>query len=74
MWCRPVAKKSAAEKGTAFDRFADNDDDDFSDSRGLKKKARKMVDGVKVYTEAELRLGQGGGDTALCPFDCDCCF
>jgi hypothetical protein len=61
-------------KGKVAERFADNDADDFSDSRGLKKKARKVVDGYKVYTVAEMKIGQGGGDTPLCPFDCDCCF
>lgn len=35
--------------------------------------ARKIVDGIKVYGEDELKLGTGGG-TPLCPFDCACCF
>ena len=30
-------------------------------------------EGYKIYSAAELKLGQGG-DTADCPFDCDCCF
>ena len=25
-----------------------------------------------MYKEDELKMGQGG-DTPLCPFDCDCC-
>lgn len=25
-----------------------------------------------MYNEDELKIGQGG-DTLLCPFDCDCC-
>lgn len=29
--------------------------------------------GLPVYKAALLRAGDGGG-TALCPFDCDCCF
>eukprot|EP00920_Eleutheroschizon_duboscqi_P032325 GHVT01077946.1.p1 GENE.GHVT01077946.1~~GHVT01077946.1.p1 ORF type:complete len:143 (-),score=43.95 GHVT01077946.1:190-618(-) len=30
-------------------------------------------DGLPIYTEAELGIGQGGG-TSDCPFDCACCF
>lgn len=29
--------------------------------------------GMKVYREDQLNLGKGG-DTPLCPFDCDCCY
>lgn len=31
-------------------------------------------EGYAIYTEDELRLGAKGGDTDLCPFDCQCCF
>lgn len=38
------------------------------------KKVWKTTDeGFKIYTMDELQLGKGG-DTELCPFDCDCCF
>lgn len=38
------------------------------------KKVRKTTeDGFKIYTMEELGIGKGG-DTELCPFDCDCCF
>jgi hypothetical protein len=30
-------------------------------------------EGWRVYTPEELNIGKGG-DTNLCPFDCDCCF
>ena len=30
-------------------------------------------EGYKIYSAADLKLGQGG-DTPDCPFDCDCCF
>jgi hypothetical protein len=30
-------------------------------------------EGLPIYSWESLRIGQGGG-TALCPFDCDCCF
>ncbi|CAD7696280.1 unnamed protein product [Ostreobium quekettii] len=35
---------------------------------------KRTKEGYRVYGEDELRLGVEGGDTALCPFDCDCCF
>ena len=45
---------------------------------GEAAKARKRTEeGFAIYTEDELGLGPGsgkGGDTDLCPFDCDCCF
>jgi hypothetical protein len=49
------------------------DDAAFADSRGTSRK-RKTIDGLKIYTEEELGLNNGGGDTDLCPFDCTCCF
>lgn len=29
--------------------------------------------GLPVYSAAQLGIGRGG-NTPLCPFDCDCCF
>ncbi|KAK8817932.1 hypothetical protein WA556_002349 [Blastocystis sp. ATCC 50177/Nand II] len=29
--------------------------------------------GMKIYREDQLNIGKGG-NTPLCPFDCDCCF
>ena len=61
-----------------------NDNDDFADIRGIKKRiilsstvwltrvGKRTSDGLTLYQEDELRIGQGG-DTPLCPFDCDCC-
>lgn len=37
------------------------------------KQRRVTEDGFKIYTLEELGVGKGG-DTDLCPFDCDCCF
>ncbi len=38
------------------------------------KGSRKITeDGYKVYSLEELGVGKGG-DTDLCPFDCECCF
>jgi len=36
-------------------------------------KSRKVIDGWTIYKDHELNIGQGG-DTPLCPFDCDCCY
>lgn len=39
------------------------------------KGRKRTEEGYAIYTEDELGLGRkGGGDTDLCPFDCDCCF
>jgi hypothetical protein len=47
-------------------------DDEFNPN--AKKKARKYSpDGLPIYNEEELRIGQGG-NTPLCPMDCECCF
>lgn len=51
-----------------------DEDSDFFDSRGRKRKARPLTeDGLPIYTTKELRIGLGG-DTDLCPFDCNCCY
>lgn len=42
----------------------------FRDSRGTRP---KTDDGLPIYTVEELKIGLGG-DTPLCPFDCNCCF
>jgi hypothetical protein len=34
---------------------------------------RVDADGLAVFTEDELKVGQGG-NTPQCPFDCECCF
>lgn len=74
---KPKAKTEPAEKARELRQqglsMLDNDDDDFSDSRGIKKQKRKTVDGYKVYNADELKLGATGG-TKDCPFDCKCCF
>ena len=47
-------------------------EDEFADIRGTKH-SKYTEDGLRIVNVAELKLDQGG-DTALCPFDCDCCF
>ncbi|RIB19643.1 hypothetical protein C2G38_1252654 [Gigaspora rosea] len=53
-------------------KLRENDTDGFSDSRGTKSR-KTTEDGLAVYDINELNIGNGG-DTPLCPFDCDCCF
>ncbi|KAL9716104.1 hypothetical protein Ac2012v2_000549 [Leucoagaricus gongylophorus] len=45
----------------------------FRDSRGTHPR-RKTEEGWNVYKEDELGITAHGGDTPLCPFDCQCCF
>ncbi|CAG8535213.1 12512_t:CDS:2 [Acaulospora morrowiae] len=52
-------------------KLIQNDDDGFSDSRGTKIR-KSTEDGFAIYNANELNIGNGG-DTPLCPFDCDCC-
>ncbi|KAJ3256804.1 hypothetical protein HDU77_002977 [Chytriomyces hyalinus] len=50
-------------------------DDGFADSRGLKSGSRKSTDdGLRVFDNVELQIGNGNGDTPQCPFECWCCF
>ncbi|KAI6007474.1 hypothetical protein EDD15DRAFT_2211606, partial [Pisolithus albus] len=41
------------------------------DSRGTSSR-RKTEEGYSIYKEDELGIGNSGGDTPLCPFDCSC--
>lgn len=50
-----------------------NNEDLFSDPRGKLTASRRMEDGTPIFTWEEMKIGQGG-DTDLCPFDCQCCF
>ncbi|KAG6868089.1 hypothetical protein C0993_007668 [Termitomyces sp. T159_Od127] len=49
------------------------DDTKFRDSRGSGSR-KTTEEGWLVYKEEELGIRDEGGDTPLCPFDCDCCF
>jgi hypothetical protein len=60
-----VAKSKQNEK-------ADKEDDDFAQMRGPQKR-KKTTEGFHIYTVEELNIGKGG-NTDLCPFDCNCCF
>ena len=42
---------------------------------GTDDKGIRFIDGLRVYTEEELKMNiPGSGMTKDCPFDCDCCF
>ncbi|KAI0961436.1 hypothetical protein AcV7_000536 [Taiwanofungus camphoratus] len=71
-----ASKKNKAAAGTAIkkSRKPDTEDEDrFKDSRGAGPR-RKTEEGFAVYKEDELGITDQGGDTPLCPFDCQCCF
>lgn len=42
--------------------------------KGNSSQRARTEEGFLIYTEEELRISGEGGDTPLCPFDCDCCF
>ncbi|TBU35129.1 hypothetical protein BD311DRAFT_745623 [Dichomitus squalens] len=60
----PKAKKAKKDR---------EEEDRFKDSRGTGPR-RKTEEGFSIYKEDELGITDQGGDTALCPFDCQCCF
>ena len=65
---KSVAKpqSSSTRKGSASDPFS-------LASQNEGNTADFTEEGWRIYTPAELNLDKGG-DTELCPFDCDCCF
>ncbi|KXZ46643.1 hypothetical protein GPECTOR_42g854 [Gonium pectorale] len=71
------AEKRAAEDAAKAEpakkpRVEGSKDDIFGADAG--KGRKRTEEGFAIYTEDELGLGKKGGDTDLCPFDCDCCF
>jgi len=71
---RPLAKAASAVKSKQK-RKAEPDGEEraFRDSRGQEPR-KKTEEGWNIYKEDELGIKETGGDTPLCPFDCDCCF
>ncbi|GMH39824.1 hypothetical protein BSKO_07728 [Bryopsis sp. KO-2023] len=69
-----VPKKGNEEKESIMPsiQVAGNKDDIFGNKKGPGRK--KTEEGYSIYGEDELGLANEGGDTPLCPFDCDCCF
>jgi hypothetical protein len=57
-------KKGKGLSGSKDDLFGKEED----------KGRKRTEEGYRIYTEEELGLNKKGGDTDLCPFDCDCCF
>ncbi|BGP00961.1 DUF1764 family protein [Rhodotorula toruloides] len=66
----PLARKQLGENATEEEKRAAEEEERFMDSRGNRKRTE---DGLPIYSEAELKIGFGG-DTPLCPFDCECCY
>ncbi|GAA5832930.1 hypothetical protein JCM5353_003307 [Sporobolomyces roseus] len=65
-----VTATKKAKDLTEEERKAIEEEKAFMDSRGTRKKTE---DGLPIYDTSELKIGLGG-DTELCPFDCECCF
>ena len=62
-----TAKRKEAPKGSAADPLGNG--------QSRNSSSRKFTEeGWPIYSEEELKIGNSAGDTALCPFDCDCCF
>ncbi|KAG8701621.1 hypothetical protein FRC08_003990 [Ceratobasidium sp. 394] len=68
-----VNKSKEGKKAKVAVRVENSDDERFRDSRGTEPR-RRTEEGYAIYKEDELGIGTEGGDTPLCPFDCDCCF
>ena len=64
----PTVKNNNAKKvkGTSSDPFE-------LEAASKRNSLDFTEEGWRVYTPEELNIGKGG-DTNLCPFDCDCCF
>ncbi|KAL1952067.1 hypothetical protein VTO73DRAFT_1216 [Trametes versicolor] len=75
----PSAKEGRPRKTTATVVKAQKpkkdreEDGRFKDSRGTGPR-RKTEEGFSIFKEDELGITDQGGDTPLCPFDCQCCF
>ena len=77
--CSPKAQaskedgdKSAASKSKKGKAVSGSKDDLFGKEED--KSRKRTEEGYRIFTEEELGLNKKGGDTDLCPFDCDCCF
>lgn len=66
------AKKIPSQKSPS-DIAGKEAEEAFKDSRGSGPR-RKTDEGFSIFKEAELGIRDEGGDTPLCPFDCQCCF
>lgn len=67
------ALNRTSKEGVAADTQQLTEEDlRFVDSRGTGPR-RQTEEGFLIYKEDELGITGKGGDTPLCPFDCDCC-
>jgi tyrosyl-tRNA synthetase len=67
------SKKSIAKIPSQEVKTVKPVDEEFADTRNKKSKRPLTDDGLPIYSDKDMRIGTGG-DTAECPFDCDCCF
>lgn len=66
--------KEEGEEKLKIKSSSPTEKDSFGDVRGLHKKATRLTDdGLPIWTDKEMKIGQGG-DSPDCPFDCECCF
>ncbi|KAG2077153.1 DUF1764-domain-containing protein [Suillus decipiens] len=63
----------SSQREKVYHETRKEDEDRFKNSRGSGPR-RKTDDGFNIYKEDELGISNAGGDTPLCPFDCECCF
>ena len=64
-------RRAEEERREAKKRRREQRDSAYADPKPVRFDAEL---GLPIYTEESLRIGQGKGDTADCPFDCSCCF
>ncbi|GAK64274.1 DUF1764-domain-containing protein [Moesziomyces antarcticus] len=64
--------KSSASNG-AFDAAKQAELEEFANSRGGGER-KTTDDGLRIFSAAELGMNDDGGDTELCPFDCNCSY
>uniref|UniRef100_A0A453H5L7 DUF1764 domain-containing protein n=3 Tax=Aegilops tauschii TaxID=37682 RepID=A0A453H5L7_AEGTS len=65
------SSKKKSKKETRGNGWEPGQDDEVEE----KRPRRRTNDGLTIYSADELGFGKAdAGGTALCPFDCDCCF
>ena len=70
---RATATTGGGKGGESYGRIKSEYGDGFIVSPEAPLERIDAESGLPVYKAHILRVGEGGG-TALCPFDCDCCF
>ena len=67
------SKTSNVETTKRISKQSGSSSDPFALSAKTKGGADLTEEGWTIYTPEELQIGKGG-DTDMCPFDCDCCY